>query len=147
VPEYSTSIDIAAEPAAVFEFLVTNEGMTAWMGQHADLHPSVGGRFAVDIQGFPVRGEYLEIDPPHRVVVSWGFAGSADLPPGLSRVSFTLTQIAHGTRVDLVHADLPEPQQLGHSRGWAHFLDRLASAAIGHPAGTDHWMPGPPASE
>ena len=58
--------------------------MVTWMGERADLEPVAGGRFAVDINGVPFRGEYLEVDPPHRVVVSWGMADSADLPPGSS---------------------------------------------------------------
>jgi uncharacterized protein YndB with AHSA1/START domain len=142
VPEYATSIEIEAPPATVFDYLVTNDGMTAWMGQHADLDASVGGRFEVDIQGFPVRGKFLEIDPPHRVVVSWGFAGSDDLPPGRSRVAFTLTAISTGTRVDLVHSDLPDPSVPGHTLGWSHFLERLARSATGENLGPDEWMPG-----
>jgi uncharacterized protein YndB with AHSA1/START domain len=142
VADYATSIEIAAAPSAVFEYLVTADGMTAWMGQHAELDPSVGGLFAVDIQGYPVRGEYLELDPPHRAVVSWGFAGSDDLPPGHSRVEFTLTAIPSGTRVDLVHSNLPETRAASHGVGWAHFLDRLARAAAGEVLAPDEWMPG-----
>lgn len=141
--EFASSIEIDATPEAVFEYLVTDTGMTAWMGQHARLDPTPGGAFAVDIAGHPVRGEYLEVDPPRRVVVSWGFAGSADLPPGASRVTFTLTPTAGGTRVDLLHSDLPEPQVAGHSDGWAHFMPRLAIAGAGGDAGLDTWTPIP----
>lgn len=70
--EQVTSIEINAEPAVVFEYLVTPEAMTAWMGQHAVLEPRPGGVFAVDIAGSPVRGTYLEVEAPRRVVVSWG---------------------------------------------------------------------------
>ena len=49
--EFRDSIEIEAPPQAVFEYLTTNEGMTAWMGQYADLDPVPGGRFAVDIAG------------------------------------------------------------------------------------------------
>jgi uncharacterized protein YndB with AHSA1/START domain len=74
--EHRSSIDIDAAPERVFEFLVTNEGMTSWMGQWASLEPVPGGQFAVDIAGYPVRGIFLEVDPPRRITVSWGFAGS-----------------------------------------------------------------------
>jgi uncharacterized protein YndB with AHSA1/START domain len=140
--EFATSIEIDAAPEFVFRFLTTNEGMTAWMGQWADLDPVQGGRFAVDIFGNPVRGEFLEVDPPHRVVVSWGYAGSDDLPPGLSRVAFTLTPIASGTRVDLLHTDLPERHVPGHARGWQYFTDRLALVAAGVDPGPGTWLPG-----
>jgi uncharacterized protein YndB with AHSA1/START domain len=139
--EFATSIDIEAEPEFVFQFLTTNEGMTAWMGQWADLDPEPGGLFAVDIFGSPVRGEFLEVDPPHRVVVSWGYAGSDDLPPGLSRVAFILTPIETGTRVELLHTGLPDRHTLGHSRGWQYFVDRLAHVAAGDDPGPDTWIP------
>ena len=34
--EFRDSIDIAAPPETVFEYLTTDSGMTAWMGQYAD---------------------------------------------------------------------------------------------------------------
>lgn len=139
--EYATSIEIAAAPADVFDYLVTEAGMTAWMGQHAALDPRPGGRFAVDIAGFPIRGRYLEVERPHRVVVSWGVAGSHDLPPGASTVGFTLTPTAHGTRVDVMHSGLPAAQLAGHADGWAHFLSRLRVVAPGGDAGQDDWVP------
>lgn len=139
--DYATSIEIDAEPGAVFDHLVTESGMTAWMGQHAALDPRIGGEFAVDIAGFPIRGRYLAVDRPRRVVVSWGVAGSPDLPPGASTVTFTLTPTARGTRVDLVHAGLPEAELDGHADGWTHFLPRLRIAAPGGDPGEDHWAP------
>ena len=54
--EFRDFIEIEAPPQTVFEYLTTNEGMTAWMGQYADLDPTPGGRFAVDIAGYPRTG-------------------------------------------------------------------------------------------
>ena len=141
--EYATAIDIRATPDEVFEFLVTPAGITAWMGEHADLDPQPGGTFAVDISGAPIRGEYLEVDRPHRVIVSWGMAGSDDFPAGMSRVTFTLTPTATGTHVELLHADLPDERVAGHVDGWTHFLPRLTSAAAGMQPSADAWIPLP----
>lgn len=141
--EFRDSIDIGAPPETVFEYLITNGGMTAWMGQYADLDPTPGGKFAVDIAGHPVRGEYLHVDPPSRVVMSWGFAGSEDLPAGASKVEFRLTPIGGGTRVDLRHSDLPDTEVRGHADGWANFLPRLAVVGAGGDAGPDGWEPLP----
>jgi uncharacterized protein YndB with AHSA1/START domain len=113
--------------------------MIRWMGQHATLEPVAGGAFQIDINGVPVRGHYLEIDPPRRVVVSWGVAGSTDLPPGTTQVEFTLTPIAAGTRLRLVHRNLPGTQEPIHATGWKHFLDRLVIAAAGTDPGPDPW--------
>ncbi len=139
--EYATSIDIDAAPADVFDFLVTEAGMTAWMGQHAILDPRVGGGFAVDIAGYAIRGRYLDVERPRRVVVSWGVAASPDLPPGASTVAFTLAPTGHGTRVDLLHTDLPDARLDGQADGWRHFLLRLRVVAPGGEAGHDDWVP------
>jgi uncharacterized protein YndB with AHSA1/START domain len=129
VPEFATSIDIESPPEIVFAHLVTPEGMLAWMGQHAELDATPGGVFAVDIDGNPIRGEYLEVDPPHAVVISWGVLGSELLPAGSSRVEFRLTPIAAGTRLDLTHTGLPDVEQPKHAEGWTYYLTRLADAA------------------
>jgi uncharacterized protein YndB with AHSA1/START domain len=139
--DYTTSIEIEAAPDLVFDYLVTEAGMTAWMGQHATLNPRAGGSFAVDIAGHAIRGQYLEVERPHRVVVSWGMAGSTDLPPGSSTVEFTLKPTSHGTRVELVHSQLPDSRLDGHADGWTHFLGRLRIVAPGGTAKADDWVP------
>ena len=141
MPDFSTSIEIEAPPEVVFEHLVVAERLVSWMGRHARLRPVPGGEFAVDVNGYLVRGEYLEVDPPRRVVVSWGMAGADDLPPGSTQVEFTLTPIATGTRLELVHSGLPEMRAHGHAAGWANYLARLRSAARGIDPGPDNWLP------
>jgi uncharacterized protein YndB with AHSA1/START domain len=143
VAEFLASIDIEAAPEEVFEFLVTPEGMVTWMGEYAELEPVPGGAFAVNIAGYPVRGEYLEVRRPESVVFSWGHSGDEEFPPGLSRVAFTLTAIEIGTRVDLRHSGLPEGRTAGHEAGWRHFMPRLAAAAAGRVPGPDDWVPRP----
>jgi uncharacterized protein YndB with AHSA1/START domain len=139
--EFKTSIEIAAPPQTVFEYLTTNAGMTAWMGQYADLDPRPGGLFATDIAGHAIRGRYIAVEPPTRIVISWGMVGSDDLPPGASTVEFHLTAVDGGTRVELTHSGLPEVALPGHVDGWRHFLPRLAIAAPGADAGLDQWKP------
>lgn len=139
--DLSTSIEIQATSEEIFDFLVTADGMTVWMGEHATLEPYVGGAFQVQIAGSPIRGEYLEVVRPRRVVVSWGLAGSEEFPSGTSQVSFTLNATVEGTRVDLLHSDLPELRVAEHADGWTHFLPRLAAVAHGESLPVDHWIP------
>jgi len=141
MPDFSSSIDIEAPPDVVFDHLVTAERMVSWMGQHAVLRAVPGGTFAVDINGYLVRGEYLEVDPPRRVVMSWGMAGTEDLPPGSTQVEFILTPTATGTNLRLVHSGLPETHARTHAAGWANYLARLQAAANGIDPGPDNWMP------
>jgi uncharacterized protein YndB with AHSA1/START domain len=117
---------VDASPDEVFEYFTGPEAMVRWMGQFARLDPRPRGEFTVDINGSPVRGRYEELEPPHRVVFTWGIAGSDLLPPGASTVEVRLTEVAGGTRVDVIHSGLPDIEQTKHARGWRHFLARLA---------------------
>jgi uncharacterized protein YndB with AHSA1/START domain len=126
----TASVLIAAEPAEVFEYFTKAEAMVSWMGQFAHLDPRPGGRLAIDINGAAVRGEYRELEPPHRLVFSWGFAGSEELPAGSSTVEVLLVSDSGGTRVDLIHSGLPESERARHAHGWRHFLGRLAAMPL-----------------
>lgn len=138
--EYQTEITIDATPDEVFRYLTTADGIITWMGQHAELDPTPDGRFEVDINGVPVRGRFVEIHAPHRLVVTWGSPGNDEIPPGSSRVEFTLTGTNVGTHLRLVHSDLPESQAPQHGTGWTHFLSRLAVSATGRDPGPDPWL-------
>src|SRR5215218_2422696 len=105
--------------------------MVRWMGDYARLDARPGGVFHVDVNGIPVRGRYLEIDRPRRLVISWGHAGSERLPPGASTLEVTFTPHGGGTTVTVVHTDLPEPHAARHAIGWPHFLARLTITAAG----------------
>jgi uncharacterized protein YndB with AHSA1/START domain len=117
---------VEADPAEVYEYFTRAEAMISWMGQYAHLDPRPGGRVAIDINGAAVRGEYQELDPPNRIVFSWGFAGSDELPPGTSRVEVRLVREGQATRVYLIHSGLPELERAKHEQGWHHFLAHLA---------------------
>jgi len=139
--DYSTSIEIDAPPEVVFEHLVEPSRMTSWMGQHAELDPVPGGDFAVDVNGYLIRGKYLEVEPPRRVVVSWGMEGTPDLPPGASRVEFTLTATRRGTRLHLLHTGLPESRAKNHAAGWANYMGRLQLVIAARDPGPDDFRP------
>jgi uncharacterized protein YndB with AHSA1/START domain len=136
---FSTSVHIDARPERVFDYFTRPESIVRWMGDYAVLDPQPGGEFTLDINGVPVRGRYLEIEPPRRLLISWGHAGSERLPPGASTVEVTLTPERDGTTVRVVHRDLPALEAEQHAVGWAHFLERLVDAGAGRDPGPDPW--------
>ena len=136
---YETEIDIEAPPDVVFRHLTDGALMVTWMGQHAVLEPEARGRFEVDCNGVPLRGQFVAVEPPTRVVFTWGVAGNDDLPPGSTQVECTLEPTDTGTRLRLVHSKLPESEASKHDEGWSHFLPRLATAAAGGDPGPDPW--------
>jgi uncharacterized protein YndB with AHSA1/START domain len=134
-------VEVAAAPETVYEFFVDPDRMIQWMGRKAELEPRPGGKFRVDLNGRHVsRGEYVELDPPHRVVFSFGWEGGTSIvEPGASTVEVTLTPQGDGTLVRLVHGDLPEDSRGSHGHGWEHYMQRLGVAASGGDPGPDPW--------
>ncbi len=76
----TATVRIGAPPADIFPYFTDPALMIQWIGEWADLHPEPGGKFALDISKTPVRGEYVEIEPPRRVVFTWGVAGKFFVP-------------------------------------------------------------------
>ena len=139
--EINASVHINAPPDLVYEYFTRPDALLSWMGDYAVLEAEPGGRFVLDVKGAPVRGRFLELDPPRRLLISWGYAGSGHLPPGASTVEVRLTADHGGTRVELRHRDLPSGERPGHATGWTHYLARLEIAAAGRDPGPDPGMP------
>jgi uncharacterized protein YndB with AHSA1/START domain len=136
----AATVLVEAPPERVYEYFTQPEAIVRWMGDYALLEAQPGGRFTVDIGGMPVRGRYLALEPPHRLVISWGYAGSERLPPGASTLEVRLIAAPGGTRVELEHRDLPDEASTAHASGWTHYLARLQTAAAGGDAGPDPGM-------
>lgn len=133
------TLHIEATPETVFPYFTDPVRYTQWMGSHATLDPVPGGTYRVGIRGaVEARGEFVEIDPPRRVVFTWGWTHDQAVAPGSTRVVITLEEVHGGTRVVLRHHDLPDEQQREHhGKGWTTYLDRLAVRATGGDPGPD----------
>jgi uncharacterized protein YndB with AHSA1/START domain len=125
-------IRIAARPETIFPFFTDPARMVEWKGHLASLDPRPGGvyRVAIDDQTV-VRGEYVLLEPPHRLVFTFGWEGEGQsIPPGSSSVEVTLVPDGDGTLVRLVHRGLPADAWADHARGWDHYLPRLVAAVV-----------------
>jgi len=120
--------------------------MTRWMGMRAELDPTPGGGYRCDvIPGHTAAGEVVELDPPRRLVFTWGWEQSGDeaspVPPGSSTIEIELTPDGDGTTLRFVHSDLPSAESTAsHAHGWDHYLPRLETAAGGGDPGEDPWL-------
>lgn len=135
---------IDASPETVWELLVDPAKATSWMGRQSWSEPREGGPYRVEvIPGHIAGGEFIELDAPRRLVLSWGWEGEDAVPVGSSRLEFTLTPEGDGTRLHFVHSGLPSAESAAsHAHGWDHYLERLAIAAPGGDPGEDPWLSG-----
>jgi uncharacterized protein YndB with AHSA1/START domain len=132
---------IDAPPATVYRYLTESARWSAWQGEKAWLEPRPGGRFSMMMgNGMRAEGEFVELVPDLKVVLTWGWVGHTDLPPGSTTVEIVLIEESPGTRVVLTHRSLPAEEVEQHWKGWSHYLPRLAESAAGRDPGPD---PGP----
>jgi len=139
-------LTIAATPETVWELLVDPEQAVRWMGQVASLDARTGGEYRVEvIPGHIAVGEFVEVDPPRRLVHTWGWeVGSDSVRPGSTTIEYELIPTATGTTLRFSHRDLPNAETAAsHAHGWDHYFDRLAAAAEGRDPGRDPWLDGP----
>ena len=68
------SVYIAAEPETVFPYFIDPGRYVQWMGRDATLEAVPGGSYRIFMrEGVEAVGEFVEIDPPRRVVFTWGW--------------------------------------------------------------------------
>jgi uncharacterized protein YndB with AHSA1/START domain len=141
---YRTSIEIEAPPERVFDHFVQPELLVRWMGDRARLEAVEDGVFEVDINGVRIRGQFVRVERPRLIELTWGQAGNAAMPPGATRLRVTFEAKGSLTRVELEHSGLTPVEAAKHAIGWPHFIARLAVAAGGKEPGIDPWKDDPP---
>lgn len=141
-------IAIEATPETIWEFLVDPDKATRWMGKAASLDPRPGGEYRIEVlSGNFAAGEFVELDPPHRLVWTWGWETGDDamraVPSGSTTVEVELVPEGEGTLLRFTHSGLPDADAAQrHAHGWDHYLERLAILARGEDPGRDTWLDG-----
>ena len=131
------TVDIAVPPERVFRAIASEE-LALWWGS-PDLYRvtkwtgdvRVGGAWrseGVDTNGkpFSVQGEFLEVDPPHKLVQTWQY--DWDTTKSVTTITWRLTTIAGGTRVVIRHEGFGEAHEAcaSHANGWERVLTWLS---------------------
>jgi uncharacterized protein YndB with AHSA1/START domain len=123
---------LPAPIAEVFRWWTEPDRLREWMSPtgsvEAEVDLRVGGAIRIVMSGpgavIEHVGEYLEIDPPRRLVFTWASVFTGAQP---SVVTVELEPDGEGaTQLRLVHVHLPEPAAVTHRDGWGTMLDRLA---------------------
>ncbi|MEU7702785.1 SRPBCC domain-containing protein [Streptomyces sp. NPDC039028] len=145
---------IAAGPETVFGLFVDRAKWLSWMGVDGTFDFEPGGSYRTRVTGQDVAaGRFITVDPPRRIVFSWGWEtgavpappSSEPVPPGTSTVEITLEPAPEGTLLHLIHSGLPSSEACeAHAEGWQHSVDRLAIRAEGGDPGPDAWTRGEP---
>jgi uncharacterized protein YndB with AHSA1/START domain len=129
---------LSSAPEAVFRAFTEPSLLARWFSPSADIATRVlehdlrpGGRYRFAFR-FPdgaeavVRGEFLTIQRPRRLVVTWTWE-EPDPHAGIETiVSIVLTDSGGGTEIVVTHERFPEASVRDrHDEGWSTTLDRL----------------------
>jgi uncharacterized protein YndB with AHSA1/START domain len=148
-PETGRTVEVtqrvAGSPEDVFPFFTDPVKYKRWKGLEAELDARPGGVYRVKMwSGGSAEGTYLVVDPPRRLVFSWGWRGVelppgfADVPPGTTTVEVTFVADGDGTIINLRHTGLPtEAAEAVHRFGWTDYLPRLAIVRAGGDPGPE----------
>jgi uncharacterized protein YndB with AHSA1/START domain len=134
---------LAAAPDRVFTAWTDPAWLARWMSPvgharvEADARP--GGQLKVVMVGEEREiehvGEFLEVEPPHRLSFTWSSAYTGHRP---SRVIVDLVEIEGGTELTLRHELLPDGAAASHRGGWGSMLERLAGQLLESRAEVHH---------
>ena len=136
-------LTIDASPETVWQFLIEADKLDRWFGGQAWLDPRPGGQYRVDVIGGHIAaGEFVELDPPRRLVHTFGWEPEGGqenpVPPGSSTIEFELEPSGDGTILKFRHYGLPNAEAAtSHAHGWDHYLARLVVAGGGGDPGED----------
>jgi activator of HSP90 ATPase len=108
------TITFKASPHDVYEALMDSKKHAAFTGGKASISRKVGGKYSA--YDHYITGKNLELVPDKKIIQSWR---AVDWAEGVfSTITFTLTPIPEGTRLNFTHEDVPEGTEEEFIQGW-----------------------------
>jgi uncharacterized protein YndB with AHSA1/START domain len=123
------TVDIGASVDVVFEYFTDSALWAAWWGSGSTIEARPGGRMLIrHSNGVEVTGEVVEVEPPRRIVFTYGYASGPQQPKaGGSQVTIALEPHGTSTRLHLTHAFAETAHRGGFVQGWRYQLSVFAT--------------------
>ncbi len=148
-PDLSHSLErrilIRASRETVFRFFTDNDRWAKWWGPGSTIEPRAGGRVYIRYpNAVEASGEVVSVEPPKRLVFTFGYNNGQPIPPGSSRVTIELAEERRGTQLTLTHALGDAAVRDQHVQGWRYQLSLFSNVVtddLHHGAATaiDDW--------
>ena len=115
---FTITANLSTTPKAVYDAWLSTDGHTGMTGSPAKVDGKVGGDFTA-WDGY-ISGTFLELEKDHKIVQSWR---TSEFPEEAedSRVEVILEASGKGTKIMLIHSDIPEGQEEEYKQGWEDF--------------------------
>jgi uncharacterized protein YndB with AHSA1/START domain len=137
---------IQAPRHTVFSYFTDSERWARWWGKGSTIEARTGGAVLIVFPGGnQVAGEIVEIDPPSRLVFTYGYVSGKPMPVGASLVTLRLEDDRQGTRLNLTHDFADEKVRDDMVQGWRYQFSLFANlvaddANTGASGAVDGWF-------
>jgi uncharacterized protein YndB with AHSA1/START domain len=90
--------------------------------------PRPGNPFHLDLDGPLIVGHYIEVDPPHRVLIRWDRQGAGTATSTPTFIEIMLTPTGDRTNVKVESSDMSAENPAFYQQLGARYLDRILAA-------------------
>lgn len=109
---------LPASPERIYRDWLSSDGHTLMTGSPAKVEPGIGGEFTA-WEDY-ISGKTLVMEPGRRILQAWRTTEFPEESPD-SQVEVILEAEGGGTRLTLVHTQIPEGQSDDYLQGWKDF--------------------------
>ena len=125
------TVVIEAPREIVFRFFTDQNRWASWWGAGSTIDAKPGGKLLICYPGgTEVSGEVLELQPPQRIVFTYGYASGQMIPPGGSLVTIRLEPDPRGTRLEFRHDFAEAAVRDEHVQGWRYQLSLFGNIVL-----------------
>ena len=115
---FTLSEILPAKASQIYKAWLSSEGHTAMTGSPATVDGTVGGAFSA-WDGY-IFGSTLDLTPNQHIVQAWRTSEFPDEAPD-SRLEVKFEEVNDGTKVTIIHTDMPDEQVDSYRQGWEDF--------------------------
>jgi len=90
-----------------------------------------GAAFNLDLDGTLISGRYVEVDPPHRLVIDWDRQVADEAASTPTPIEITFTPTGDGTAMTVQFPGQSAEDVAFYRELWRRYLDRIAAAFDG----------------
>lgn len=137
MPDIRLERTFNVNPERLFEVITSHAMLVQWWGHDGMTLPEeqldfsrLGPWYSVMISDegnrFKMSGQVTRVDPPSTIGFTWGWHDPDDQRGDESHVTFTVVEVAAGSKLIIDHRELPSEEVAArHATGWAGPMARL----------------------
>ena len=128
--ELKLSATLPASAKEIYEAWLDSKKHTAMTGSEATVEARIDGTFKA-WEGY-IEGTTIELEPNKKIIQKWRTTDFPSDSPD-STVEIILKEVDNGTRITLIHSEIPTGQAEDYRKGWDDFYFSPMKSYFGRP--------------